>query len=102
LSPNDALELPIGDCISVLKAKRAIDYEQFKIEEDRVRRACFYGSSWLDHSGKTASDLYPLPWEGDKREKVDVDTGHEIAVALQKKLKEKDGIKKEGISSRGA
>lgn len=87
--------------ISILMDKRQQDYERFKIEEIRHRRLAFYASSWLNHKGKTVNDLYPLPWEGVEKDKVDKDTAAMAALELQKRLQGKsprkrrsDGFKK--------
>lgn len=88
--------------ISILVQKRAIVYEEYKIWEERARRLAFYGSSWLDHKGKSSVDLYPLPWEGKTAAAVmDKDTAEIAANELQKKLDQAGGdIKK--LNEKGA
>lgn len=101
LSISDIGKIPIGLAISMLMDKRQQEWEKFKIEEIRLRRLAFYSSMWLDHKGKSANDLYPLPWEGEEKVKLDKDTAAMAALELQKRLsgnkprkKKNDGFKK--------
>lgn len=99
---TDIGKLTFGIALSVLIDKRTQDFEKYKIEEIRFRRLAFYSSSWLDHKGKTWKDLYPLPWEGEERQKVDKDTAAMAALELQRRLagKAPRKIKKDGIRSK--
>lgn len=95
MSPTEISGMTLGMAVSVLSQKRVIVYEEFKIEEERIRKLCFYGSSWMDHKGKTSSDLYPLPWEGKDAPAVDKGVAEVAAIDLQERLNASGGdIKK--------
>lgn len=102
MSISDIKEVPFGLALSILVDKRNQEFERYKIEEIRLRRANYYSSSWFDHKGKKWQDLYPLPWEGEERTKVDLDTAAMAALELQRRLQGKAPrkVKKDGIRSR--
>jgi len=91
-----------GLALSVVMDKRTLDYEQFKIQEERARRICFYGSMWLDHKGKSASDLYPLPWETkNAKENLDKDVAELTIMDFQEAITKSGGDVKAASAERG-
>lgn len=94
IAPSEIGMMSCGMAVTVVAEKRSLIYEQFKIEEERVRRLCFYGSSWLDHKGKTSSDLYPMPWEvKNRKEKVAKDVAELTIQDFQERITQAGGAK---------
>ena len=83
----------VGMALSMLNHKRALENDRMMMTAEADRMRNYYASSWLDHKGKGVTDLYPLPWEYEQKDSVDVDTAHAAALELQRRLNEKNAIK---------
>lgn len=102
LSPSEIILIPVGIAMAILNRKRELDYDKFRVEEIRLRRLCYYSSSWFNHKGKTPEDLYPIIGEGKEVEAMDKDTANMAALELQKRLDGKKEGKGEKKAKRGS